>query len=66
MIARSIELTVAGLVRLARAARSPGPDTMPIWLTAALGLGASIVAGILNSAASVLPDSSWLSTAGCS
>jgi uncharacterized membrane protein YeaQ/YmgE (transglycosylase-associated protein family) len=48
MLARLIGLIVVGLVvgSLGRLVH-PGPDPMPIWLTIALGLGASIVAGIL-------------------
>jgi uncharacterized membrane protein YeaQ/YmgE (transglycosylase-associated protein family) len=48
LIARILELIVAGLIvgGLGRLVR-PGPDPMPIWLTIAIGLGASLVAGIL-------------------
>ena len=35
-------LIVGGLARLA----VPGPDPMPLWATAALGIGGSIVGGI--------------------
>ena len=36
-------LAVGALARLA----VPGPDPMPIWATAALGIGGSIVGGIV-------------------
>jgi uncharacterized membrane protein YeaQ/YmgE (transglycosylase-associated protein family) len=48
VLARVIELIIAGLIvgSLGRLVR-PGPDPMSIWLTIAIGLTASIVAGIL-------------------
>jgi uncharacterized membrane protein YeaQ/YmgE (transglycosylase-associated protein family) len=36
-------LAIGGLARLA----VPGPDPMPIWATAALGIGGSIIGGIV-------------------
>ena len=50
MIGRVIGLIIAGLIvgGLGRLVR-PGPDPMPIWLTIAIGLAASVVAGILIS-----------------
>jgi uncharacterized membrane protein YeaQ/YmgE (transglycosylase-associated protein family) len=50
MFARLIELifvgfVIGGLGRLVR----PGPDPISIWLTVAIGLGASIIAGLLIS-----------------
>jgi uncharacterized membrane protein YeaQ/YmgE (transglycosylase-associated protein family) len=37
-------LVVGGLARLA----VPGPDPMPLWWTAALGIGGSVVGGIVS------------------
>jgi uncharacterized membrane protein YeaQ/YmgE (transglycosylase-associated protein family) len=36
-------LIIGGLARLA----VPGPDPMPLWATAALGIGGSIIGGIV-------------------
>jgi uncharacterized membrane protein YeaQ/YmgE (transglycosylase-associated protein family) len=37
-------LVVGGLARLA----VPGPDPMPIWLTIAIGIGGSLIGGIVT------------------
>jgi len=37
-------LAIGGLARLA----VPGPDPMPIWATAALGIGGSILGGVIT------------------
>ncbi|MGZ4281438.1 MAG: GlsB/YeaQ/YmgE family stress response membrane protein [Gaiellaceae bacterium] len=37
-------LIVGALARLA----VPGPDPMPIWATAALGIGGSIIGGVIS------------------
>lgn len=37
-------LIVGGLARLA----VPGPDPMPIWLTIAIGIGGSLIGGIVT------------------
>ncbi|HXZ58413.1 MAG TPA: hypothetical protein VEG40_12595 [Gaiellaceae bacterium] len=37
-------LAIGGLARLA----VPGPDPMPIWATAALGIGGSIIGGVIT------------------
>ena len=36
-------LVLGGLARLA----IPGPDPMPIWMTTAIGIGGSLIGGIL-------------------
>jgi uncharacterized membrane protein YeaQ/YmgE (transglycosylase-associated protein family) len=37
-------LIIGGLARLA----VPGPDPMPIWLTIAIGIGGSLIGGIVT------------------
>ena len=37
-------LIIGGLARLA----IPGPDPMPIWLTIAIGIGGSLIGGIVT------------------
>ena len=37
-------LIIGGLARLA----VPGPDPMPIWLTIAIGIGGSLIGGVLT------------------
>ena len=37
-------LLIGGLARLA----VPGPDPMPIWLTIAIGIGGSLIGGIVT------------------
>ena len=37
-------LIIGGLARLA----IPGPDPMPIWLTIAIGIGGSLIGGIIT------------------
>jgi uncharacterized membrane protein YeaQ/YmgE (transglycosylase-associated protein family) len=37
-------LIIGGLARLA----IPGPDPMPIWMTIAIGIGGSIIGGVLS------------------
>ena len=37
-------LVVGGLARLA----IPGPDPMPIWLTIAIGIGGSLIGGLVT------------------
>jgi uncharacterized membrane protein YeaQ/YmgE (transglycosylase-associated protein family) len=39
-----IGLVIGALARLA----VPGPDPMPIWMTIAIGLGGSVIAGLLS------------------
>jgi hypothetical protein len=34
--------------RRARPLRRPGPDPMPIWMTTAIGIGGSLIGGILS------------------
>jgi uncharacterized membrane protein YeaQ/YmgE (transglycosylase-associated protein family) len=37
-------LIIGGLARLA----IPGPDPMPIWMTIAIGIGGSLIGGIIS------------------
>ena len=41
-----IGFVIGGLARLA----VPGPDPMPIWMTIAIGLGGSLIAGVISKA----------------
>jgi len=43
LVAAALGLVIGGLARFA----VPGPDPMPLWLTGAIGLGGSILGGVV-------------------